>query len=190
MRLVCLYETRSDDTQLRKGAPGKFVGLVLLFMGLAIGAGLVFTLNYTYDVLTPRTITTTWTATSIVVITIPTVLTSTTVYTQIQASVTSCQWGGSHEYCDVVLKNTGNLGTASTGNCSLSYGGHTYSGNTGPTLASATSPGAPQQLTPGVSRTTYCLASTGQAAGAGVQVNGSILLADGAVASFSANASS
>lgn len=189
-RLVCLYEAVAGDDRVNAASSGKTVGLVLLVMGLVIGAGLVFTLNYTYDVLTPRTVTTTWTKTSIVVITIPTVITSTTVYVQIQAAVTSCQWSSSREYCELSLNDTGNLGTATTGNCSLSYGSHTYAGYTGPSLGSAASPGSPQQLIPGGSTTTYCQASNGVAAGAGRQVTGTVALADGGEAAFSAVASS
>jgi hypothetical protein len=158
-------------------------------MGLVIGGGLVFTLNFVYDVLTPRTITTTWTETSIVVITIPSTIT-TTGYAQIEPSVTSCAWNGAHEFCVVVLKNFGNMGTATSGNCSLSYGGSTYAGYTGPTQASAAHPGAAQQLVPGSTVTTYCQASAGGAAGAAAQVNGSIALANGATVSFSTTASS
>jgi hypothetical protein len=165
-------------------------GLALLVAGLAIGAGLVFTLNYTYDVLTPRTITTVFTMTSIVVITVPGPIKTTTGYAEVQTAVTTCLWSGTHEYCEVVLTNSGNLGTATTGNCSLSYGGHVYPSYTGPTLKSAISPGAPQQLIPGGSPTTYCEAFTGEAAGAGAQVTGTILLANGADAQFSAVASS
>jgi len=159
-------------------------------IGLAIGAGMVFTINYTYVVFTPRTITTTWTVTSIVVITLPTVITSTMVYPQVQATTAACQWSGPLEYCQVVLKNSGNLGTATTGNCSLFYGGRSYDGYTGPTPASAVSPGAPQQLIPAASVTTYCQATTSEAAGVGVQVTGYVLLADGNDAFFSAIASS
>jgi len=175
---------------LKKGVSGKTTGLALVVIGLAIGAGLVFTLNFAYDVLTPRTITTTWTETSIVVITVPGTFTTTTSYAQIEANVTSCGWSGSHEQCEVVLKNFGNLGTATSGNCTLSYAGHAYTGFTGPTQASATSPGAAQQLIPGNSVTSYCQAATGGAAGTEAQVTGSILLADGVDVEFSGTASS
>ena len=168
---------------------GKSAGLALLVIGLAIGAGLVFTLNYTFDVLTPRTITTTWVETSFVIITLPATVTSSTAYAQISASVTTCQWSGSDEYCEVGLMNSGEAGTATTGNCSLTYGGKTYAGYTGPTLATAVSPGGPQQLIPGSNRTTYCQASTGGEAEAGEQVTGSIHLANGGEALFSATAS-
>ena len=174
---------------MNKGVPSRTVGLALLVIGLAIGAGLVFTLNFAYDVLTPRTLTTTWTETSIVVITVPGSFT-TAGQAQIEANVTSCGWSGTHEYCEVALTNTGNLGTATTGNCSLSYGGHSYPGYTGPTVASSTSPGAPQQLIPGKSPTVYCQASTGGAAGSSVLVTGKILLADGTSALFFGIASS
>lgn len=173
---------------MKKGASGRSVGLALLVIGLAIGAGLVFTLNYTYDVLSPRTYTSIWTKTSIVVITIPGPISTSTGFVQISASVTSCQWSGSHEYCEVTLTNSGSLGTATTGNCSLNYGNQTYKGNTGPTLGSASSPGAPQQLISEGSATTYCQASVGGAAVAGSQVTGMILLADGGQAIFSGTA--
>jgi len=162
----------------------KTVGLALLVIGLAIGAGLAFTLSYAYGVLTPHTVT------SVVIITVPTIITSTAVYAQIQATVTSCQWSGTYEYCEVVLENPGSLVTATTGNCSLSYGGHTYAGYTGPTLGSAASPGAPQQLIPGGRAITYCQASSGESAGAGEQVTGTIPVGDGGEAVFSAAASS
>jgi len=175
---------------MRRGVSSKGIGLTLLVMGLVIGAGLVFTLDYAYDVLTPRTLTTTWTDTSFVVITVPGPVTTTTGYANVQASVPSCLWSGSHEFCEVVLTNSGNLGTATSGNCSLMYGGRIYSGYTGPTQASAASPGAPQQLVPGGTATTYCRASTTAAAGVGAQVIGSIFLADGASAIFTATAAS
>jgi hypothetical protein len=82
------------------------------------------------------------------------------------------------------------VGTATSGNCTLSYGGQTYGGYTGPTQASATAPGTPQQLIPKAAPTTYCQASSGGAAGAGTQVTGSILLADGAQVQFATAASS
>ena len=169
---------------------GKTTGLILLVFGLIIGAGLVFTLNFTYDVLTPRTITTTWTMTSFVVLTVPGPVTTSTGYVVIQVSVASCVWSGSREYCEMVLNNSGTLGTATTGNCTMSYGTHTYEGYAGPTTTFASSPGAPQQLPPGSSRTTYCQTSAGVAAGAGAQVTGSVILAGGASVEFAATASS
>ena len=169
---------------MSKGVSGKSTGLALLVIGLVIGAGLVFTLSYTYDVLTPRTVTTTWVETSFVIITIPAPINSTASHAQIEASVTACQMSGSHEYCEVALTNSGDLGTATSGNCSLTYGGQTYAGYTGPTLATATAPGAPQQLISGATRTAFCQTSTGVAAGAGTQVTGSIFLADGNEAGF------
>jgi len=177
---------REKVPSMKTGAPSRTAGLAVLVIGLAIGAGLAFTLNYTYVVLNPRTITTTWTATSIVVITLPTIITSTTVYPQVRVTSTQCQHSGSQEYCQVVLKNSGNLGTATTGNCSLFFGAHSYEGYTGPTPASAMSPGAPQQLVPGTPVTTYCQATTDEAASAGAQVTGFVLLADGNDAFFSA----
>ena len=168
---------------------GRSVGLTLLVIGLVIGAGLVVSLNYVYDFLTPRTVTTTWVETSFVIMTMPGTTNSITVKVQVHANVTSCQWSGSNEYCEVALTNSGNLGTATTGNCSLTYGGQTHAGYTGPTLVGAISPGAPQQLIAGNTRTTYCQASAGGAAGAGDQVTGLILLADGTGAAFFGTAS-
>ena len=174
---------------MNREVSGRSIGLSLLVIGLVIGAGLVISLNYIYDVLTPRTVTTTWVETSFVILTMPGTISSTTGYVQVQAIVTTCQWSGSHEYCEVALTNSGNMGMATTGNCSLTYGGQTHAGYTGPTLASATSPGGPQQLMPGGTRMTYCQASAGAAAGGGVDVTGVILLADGVEAVFSATAS-
>jgi len=175
---------------LRSGASGKTAELALLVAGLAIGGGLTFTLSYAYNVLTPRTVTTTLTENSIVVITVPTILSTTTGTAQIEATTTTCQWGGVSEYCEVSLGNTGTLGTATTGNCTMTYGGHTLDGYTGPTRASAVTPGAAQQLIPGGSATTYCQASSGAAAGAGASITGAIQLADGGEAVFSGNATS
>jgi hypothetical protein len=176
---------------MRVGASGRSAGLALLVAGLAIGGALTFTLSYVYGVLTPRTETTTVTVNSIVIITVPTVITSTNSgYVQVDANVTSCQWSGSHEFCEVTLHNVGTLDTATSGNCSLNYGSYTFNGFTGPTRLSAASPGAPQQLIPGGTTTSYCQASAGEAAGAGVQVTGSIFLADGADALFTGTASS
>jgi hypothetical protein len=177
------------DARLSKVVFGKSVGLAILVIGLAIGAGLVFTINYAYDVLTPRTITTTWTLTSFVVITIPGTITSTSSTAQIESGVTSCGWSGSSEYCEVSLSNTGTLVTATTGNCNMTYEGQTYRGYTGPTPGSASSPGAPQQLIPGKSVTTYCQASNGGKPVAGTQVTGTVFLADGGEAAFSGVAS-
>ena len=175
---------------MQKGVSRRTTGVVLLVFGLAIGAGLVFTLSYTYDVLAPRTITTTWTKLSIVVITVPGAVTTSTGYVQIQASVTTCGWSGTHEYCEIVLNNLGTLNTATTGNCTMSYGSQSYTGYTGPTAATASSPGAPQQLVAGISRISYCQVSAEGAAGAGTQVTGSVILADGGSVEFVATASS
>ena len=186
---LCLYEPVTSDGRLSRGVSGRSVGLTLLVIGLVIGAGLVVSLNYVYDFMTPRTVTTTWVETSFVILTMPGTTNSTIAKAQVQANVTSCQWSGSHEYCEVALTNSGNLVTATMGNCSLTYGGQTNAGYTGPTLASAISPGSPQQLIPGSTRTTYCQASVGGAADAGAQVTGSILLTDGTRAAFSGTAS-
>ena len=174
---------------MSKGASGKSAGLALLVIGLAIGAGLVFTLNYTFDVLTPKTITTTWVETSFVTLTIPATTNSTSSHAQIEAILTSCQRSGSQEYCEIALTNSGSLVTATSGNCSLTFGGQLHEGYTGPSLATATAPGAPQQLMPEATRSTFCQASNGPAAGAGTQVTGTILLADGDELGFAGTAS-
>ncbi|HXX72938.1 MAG TPA: archaellin/type IV pilin N-terminal domain-containing protein, partial [Candidatus Acidoferrales bacterium] len=50
---------------------------------------------------------------------------------QVQASVTSCvQNAGGDELCNLVLTNSGNANTATTGSCSLTFGGKTYAGTT------------------------------------------------------------
>ena len=187
----CLYSSGKYAVPLGREATTKAAGLAILVMGLAIGAGLTFTLSFAYGVISIHTVTTTYIETSIVVITVPTFIsTTTTASPRIQVSAASCEWGGAHEYCDVVLSNPGNLGTATTGNCSLTFGGQTYAGYTGPSEGSAVSPGYSQQLVPGGSPTVYCQASAGGAAGGGAQVTGSILLATGGDVPFNATASS
>ena len=173
---------------MKREGSRKRAELALLAIGLAFGAGLTVTLGFTYDVLTQRTVTTTYTMTSFVVITVPGTVTTTALYAQIQASVVSCLWSGSDEYCEVTLTNSGNLMTATDGNCSLTYSGQTYAGHTGPTLNSSASPGAPQQLIPGKSVAVYCQASSSGIAAAGAQVTGSISLSDGGAAVFSGTA--
>ena len=157
-------------------------------MGMAVGAIVSLSVTYAEGGLGARTYTTTIFFTTVSIYTIYTP--SEVSYAQITATVTSCQWGGSQEYCQVVVSNSGNLGTATTGTCVLNYGSNAYSGYTGPSLASAVSPGAPQQLVPGGSLTVYCQASAGIAAGAGTPMMGDFALADGGQAVFSANATS
>ena len=174
---------------MQKGRSGKTVGLALLVIGLAIGGGLTFTFSYAYGVLSERTVTVTSTLTSFDIITIPTIITTTVGYAVVQANLTQCQGSGSGEYCEVVLTNTGSLLTATAGNCSLTYGGQTNGGYTGPTPDSAVSPGVPQQLIPGGTRVTYCVTANVGAAAPGAQVTGAIFLASGGKAFFSGAAS-
>jgi hypothetical protein len=152
-------------------------GIALLAMGIVIGVSLVFVTTHLSAGAAPRTVTTT--ATHILIITQTVSVVQTVSYVHVSATVDSCQWGGTREYCEVVLSNSGNANTATSGTCSLTYGGQTFSGYTGPTLGSAVSPGAPQQLVPGDSPTVYCQGTGGGAAGAGVQVEGSVLLTNG-----------
>ena len=175
---------------MKKERSIKTAGLVLLVAGLAIGAGLTFTLSYAYGVLTPRTLTTTETVDKIVVITVPSVVSTTSGSAVVAANATSCQSSGGNEFCEVSLVNSGTAGTATTGNCSLTFGGHTYVGYTGPTRSSAVPPGAAQQLIAGGSADVYCQASAGGAAGSGTEVTGNIALTDGVAATFSKTASS
>ena len=96
---------------------------------------------------------------------------------QVQASVTSCTYTAPNEVCSLVLTNSGNAATSTTGSCSLTYGGTTYTGTTatgavgvGTTAASCTVGGSHDP-------------------GAGVQVTGTVILANGGNALFSATAS-
>jgi hypothetical protein len=157
-------------------------------MGMAVGALVALTVTYADGGLGARTFTVTRTFTTISLFTV--YVPSTALYAQITTTVTACQWSGSLEYCQVVVSNTGSLGTATTGQCVLNYGSHAYAGYSGPTLASAVSPGSPQQLLPGGSATVYCQASGGVAAGAGAQLTGTLTLSDGGEAIFSVNATS
>jgi hypothetical protein len=165
-------------------------GIALLAMGIIIGVSLVFVTTHLSAGVAPQTVTVTATATHILIITQTVSVVETVSYVHVSATVDSCQWGGTREYCEVVLSNSGNANTATTGACSLTYGGQTFSGYTGPTLASAVSPGTPQQLIPGDSPTVYCQATGGGASGAGVQVAGSVLLVNGDSVMFSTTASS
>ena len=158
-------------------------GALLLIVGLALGAGLVFVStyvsggNHTETVTSLSTITTTTTAT----------VTQTpggfSVTAQVEASVNECNYNGisgGAEACQVVLTNSGNLSVSTTGSCSLTYGGGTYAGilSGGGTVA------------PGSSLTVVCASASSTGAGAGVQVTGSISLSDGGMAVFSGTASS
>jgi len=163
-------------------------GVALIVIGMAVGAVVSLTVTYAEGGLGARTFTTTSVFTTVSLYTV--YVSSEVSFAQITATVTTCQWGGSQEYCEVVVSNTGNLGTATTGLCVLNYGGNAYAGYTGPSLATAVSPGGPQQLVPGGSRTVYCQASAGVAAGAGTPLMGDFALADGGQAVFSTNATS
>ena len=100
---------------------------------------------------------------------------------QVQASVTQCvSVAGPHEQCTLVLTNSGNANTQTTASCSLTYLGGTSTGTVtnGGTIA------------PGTPLTGVLCTSAGGAAGAGVQVTGSVILANGGNALFSATATS
>jgi len=97
---------------------------------------------------------------------------------QVQASVTDCTYTAPNEVCTLVLTNNGNSNTATTGSCSLTYGGVTY---TGTTAVGAVNVG---------STAAACTVAGATDPGAGVQVTGSVILANGGNALFSATASS
>lgn len=163
-------------------------GVALIVIGMVIGAGVALTVTYAEGGLGARTSIITRTFTSVSIVTMFT--TSQVLYAQITSTAIACKWNGSQEYCQVTISNSGNLGTATTGLCTLTYGGHAYAGYTGPTLATAVSPGLPQQLIPGGSVGVYCRGSGGEAAGAGVQILGTFPLANGGQTIFSVNATS
>jgi len=108
---------------------------------------------------------------------------------RVQASVTNCSWNGSNEVCTLILTNSGNANTQTSGSCQLTYGGGAKAGessNVNPPVSAVV-----QTITAGTTSTTsYCMALTGAAAGAGVQVTGSVVLANGGNALFAATASS
>ena len=181
---------------MRRALSGQAMGAALLVVGLAIGAGLVYVTTYVNGVPTKSvTLTTTQVSTSVTTQTTTETVTETNPFggsvgvAQVSATVTSCQWSGTHEYCEVGLTNSGSIDVATTGACSLDYGGQTYGGYTGPSLAAAVSPGASQQIVVGGSVTGNCQGSSGGAAVAGVQVTGTISLENGGEALFSGTAS-
>jgi len=98
---------------------------------------------------------------------------------RVQASVTSCaQAAGAppqDEVCNLILTNSGNANTATTGSCSLTFAGHTYTGTT-----------AVVTVTSGTSAAAVCTAGTAADPGTGAQVTGSVILANGGNALFSA----
>jgi len=101
---------------------------------------------------------------------------------QVQASVTSCvptTATTGPELCSVILTNSGNANAAVTGVCSLTFGGKSYSGTTGAATVSA-----------GSSASVVCSAGSATAyATSGSQITGSVILANGGNALFSATAS-
>jgi len=103
-----------------------------------------------------------------------------------QASVTNCSWNAANEVCTLILVNSGNANTATTGSCSLSYKGTTNSGES----SGVNPPVAPvaQAVNSGATVTVYCMGLTGAAAGAGTQITGSVILSNGANTLFSATA--
>jgi flagellin-like protein len=107
---------------------------------------------------------------------------------RVQASVTGCGANGAspnEEACTLILTNSGNANTATTGICSLTFGGTTYSGllTNGGTVPSGGSLSSPAP-------TCTVNSAASHLAGAGVQVTGSVILANGGNALFSATASS
>ena len=98
---------------------------------------------------------------------------------RVQASVTSCAQAAGvspqDEVCNLILTNSGNANTATTGSCSLTFGGHTYTGAT-----------AVGTIVPsGGSVAAVCTAGTAADPGAGAQVTGAVIMANGGNALFS-----
>jgi FlaG/FlaF family flagellin (archaellin) len=111
---------------------------------------------------------------------------------RVQASVTSCRLNGAapfHEYCLIILTNTGNSNTIAIGACDLTFGGYTVSGYSGSTLAQAVPPGTSATISADGSTVVYCQAGRGSGAGAGVEITGSVVMANGGDAMFTATAS-
>ena len=104
---------------------------------------------------------------------------------QVQASVTQCvpttvgPPAVGPELCSVVLTNSGNANVLVTASCSLTFGGHSYSGSIA----------TPPTVTAGSTASVICSAGGTTAAATGSQVTGSIILANGGNALFSATAS-
>jgi len=102
---------------------------------------------------------------------------------RVQASVTSCNYNGivaGDEACTIILTNSGNSNTATTGSCSMTALGTTHTGVVG----------GGGTVTAGNTLTITCGYAVGAGIGAGVQVTGSVILANGGNALFSATASS
>ena len=162
------------------------MAVVFLVGGLAAGAILALAASYAAG-FGARTITRTQTSVAVFTVTIPMVVSKSP---GVEAGVTSCQWSGSQEYCELELINPGVDSAPTSGNCTMAYSGHEYGGFTGPPLASAGSPGTPQQIVPGGTKVVYCQASTGSAAGSQTRGAGNVTMADGEKVGFSGTAES
>ena len=152
-----------------------------MILGVLVGAGLVFGTLYATGSFSSRTVTETVTTTSILTITPSGVFVGTA---QVQASVTSCTAAAgpsAPETCELVLTNSGNASVAVTASCSLTFGGHTYSGTTS----------AQPTIPAGGSASLNCVGpnAAGAFATPGIQVTGAVILANGGNALFSATAS-
>jgi len=84
------------------------------------------------------------------------------------------------EACQVTIQNLSGTTTMTTGSCSLTYGGATYSGEI--------EFGGP--IGPGGDSTVECSHTAATGAGAGAEITGSIHLTNGGNATFSGMASS
>jgi len=109
---------------------------------------------------------------------------------QVQASVTSCVAStvANQEDCTLILTNSGNAATSTTTACSLTFKGATYSGYV--SVAGNAAVGASIAVPVGSTSAHCTSAGAPAAAGAGVQVTGSVVLTNGGNALFSAVASS
>ena len=184
-----------------------------LIVGLLIGAGLVSIVNYanggtTHTVVSDftefattsivQTVTTTsvQTVTSTAFQTVTEIVSQSVSVAQISAMVSSCQHdNATGEYCTVVLTNTGNANTSTTGSqaaagaCSLTFVGVTHTGYEADTLAHAlANADGGETIDAGGTATVVCDAPGSQAP-PGAQVTGTILLIDGGEALFSTTAS-
>jgi len=110
---------------------------------------------------------------------------------RVQASVTQCVAStvANQEDCTLILTNTGNANTQTTASCSMTYKGSTYSGVI--SAGGNVGVGVAQPVNAGGTATMHCTTTTaGAAAGPGVQVTGSMILANGGNALFAATATS
>jgi len=183
-------------------AVSNLVAALLLVAGLVIGAGGYYAVqNVSARAVTTTEVTTTTqfsTVTEISTSTMTVVTTSTAVSTpfgsfsstvQISTSVSECDYNSliaGAEACSITLTNSGNASTYATGSCTLTYDGQTNQG-----AVDAAHSGQAHPIPVGGSLSgLLCSYTTAAGAGAGVQVTGSIALADGGEAVFSATASS